>query len=52
MAFAVWAPGATQVVTVTIDGTQFMLGWNFGQLVLTAGDLTKPVLHMPVAIRR
>jgi len=46
------AVGATQVVTVTIDGTQLASGWNFGQLVLTASDVTKPVLHMPVAIKR
>ena len=45
------AAGDTQVVTVTIDGTQFASGWNFGQLVLTANDVTKPVLHMPVVIQ-
>lgn len=45
------AAGDTQVVTITIDGTQFASGWNFGQLVLTANDVTKPVLHMPVVIK-
>lgn len=46
------APGDMQVVTVTLDGTQFASGWNFGQCVLTPADATRPVLHMPVAIRR
>ena len=46
------AAGATQVVTVTIDGSQLATGWNFGAIQLAPDDVLAPALHMPIAIRR
>jgi len=45
------AAGATQTITISIDGTTLASGWNFGRLVLDANDVLLPSLHMPIAIR-
>jgi subtilisin family serine protease len=45
------AAGATQTITISIDGTTLASGWNFGRLVLDADDVLLPSLHMPIAIR-
>lgn len=44
------AAGDTQVITLTVDGTQLASGWNFGQLRLVSDDVASPVLRMPIAI--
>lgn len=36
------AAGDTQVIEVTIDGTQLASGWNFGQLLLQQEEVTDP----------
>jgi len=43
--------GATQVITVTVDGTVLSTGWNFGAITLTPDNVLSPALHMPVVIR-
>jgi subtilase family protein/fibronectin type III domain protein len=43
--------GASQVITVTVDGTVLAAGWNFGAVALEPNDVLSPPLHMPVAIR-
>ena len=44
------AAGATQVITVTIDGSAMSGGWNFGGIQLAPDDLLAPVLNMPIAV--
>ena len=43
--------GGTQVITVTVDGTELAAGWNYGAVSLAPDDVLAPPLHMPVAIR-
>ncbi|MEO7433292.1 MAG: S8 family serine peptidase [Dokdonella sp.] len=45
------AAGATQVITVTINGTALATGWNFNHLELAGNDVLLPLLHMPIAIK-
>lgn len=46
------AAGATQVITVTVDGSGLPTGWNFGEISLTPDDVLSPLLRMPIAIQR
>jgi hypothetical protein len=44
------AAGATQVITVTIDGSVMSGGWNFGGIQLVPDDVLAPALNMPIAV--
>jgi subtilisin family serine protease len=44
--------GATQVITVTVNGSALPAGWSFGEISLTPDSVTSPVLRMPIAIQR
>jgi hypothetical protein len=44
--------GATQVITVTVNGAALPTGWSFGEISLTPDSVTSPVLRMPIAIQR
>jgi len=44
--------GATQVITITVDGSALPAGWSFGELSLTPDDVLLPALRMPIAIDR
>jgi subtilisin family serine protease len=46
------AAGATQVITVTVDGSALPTGWSFGEISLTPDSVTSPALRMPIAIQR
>jgi hypothetical protein len=46
------AAGATEVITITVDGSGLPTGWSFGEIALTPDDVLSPLLRMPIAIRR
>ena len=46
------AAGATQVITVTVNGAALPTGWSFGEISLTPDSVTSPALRMPIAIQR
>ncbi|MET0229986.1 MAG: S8 family serine peptidase, partial [Rhodanobacteraceae bacterium] len=46
------AAGASQVITVTVNGAALPAGWSFGEISLTPDSVTSPVLRMPIAIQR
>jgi len=46
------AAGASQTITISIDGSLLAAGWNLGQLAIEADDVLLPPLRMPVAIKR
>ena len=46
------AGGATQVITVTVDGSALPAGWSFGELALTPDGVLLPTLRMPIAIHK
>ncbi len=45
------APGGTQVIEVTVDGSLLPAGSSFGQLDLVPGDVLAPTLHLPLVVQ-
>jgi subtilisin family serine protease len=44
--------GATETITITVNGAALPSGWSFGELGLAPNDVLAPSLRMPIAIRR